>query len=97
MLRMLEAAHIPVIWATRVLENLAKKGLATRAEVSDAAVSVQAEGVMLNKGLYIVDAVRTLKNILVKMYAHTSKKESMMRLLKVAETNVKKIRTGKES
>jgi len=92
-----EAAHIPVIWATQVLENLAKKGLATRAEVSDAAVSVQAECVMLNKGPYIVDAVRTLKNILVKMYSHTSKKKSMMRPLKVAETNVKKIKTGKES
>ena len=45
-----EAAHVPVIWATQVLENLAKTGIPTRAEISDAALSVQAECVMLNKG-----------------------------------------------
>jgi pyruvate kinase len=44
-----EAAHIPVIWATQVLENLAKTGIPTRAEISDAALGTQAECVMLNK------------------------------------------------
>ena len=28
-----EAAHLPVIWATQVLESLAKKGMPSRAEV----------------------------------------------------------------
>ncbi len=38
-----EAAHIPVIWATQVLESVAKDGIASRAEVSDAASSQRAE------------------------------------------------------
>ena len=38
-LSLCEAAHVPVIWATQVLENMAKKGLPSRAEVSDAAMS----------------------------------------------------------
>jgi pyruvate kinase len=86
-----EAAHIPVIWATQVLENLAKTGVATRAEVSDASVSVQAECVMLNKGPYILDAVRTLKNIILKMQAHAVKKKSALRSLKVAKKALSKI------
>lgn len=31
-----EAAHVPVIWATQVLETLAKTGVPSRAEISDA-------------------------------------------------------------
>ena len=45
------AAHIPVVWATQVLENLAKKGLPSRSEITDATSSLKAECVMLNKGL----------------------------------------------
>lgn len=84
-----EAAHVPVIWATQVLENLAKTGIATRAEVSDAALSAQAECVMLNKGPYIVNAVRTLKKIILKMENHGYKKKNSMRLLNVAENALK--------
>ena len=47
---MCEAAHMPVIWATQVLEGLAKRGLPSRAEISDAAMGARAECVMLNKG-----------------------------------------------
>jgi pyruvate kinase len=43
-----EAAHIPVIWATQVLENLAKTGAPSRAEITDAAMGERAECVMLN-------------------------------------------------
>ena len=45
-----EAAHVPVIWATQVLEHLTKFGHSSRAEISDAAMSERAECVMLNKG-----------------------------------------------
>jgi pyruvate kinase len=34
-----EAAHVPVIWATQVLESLAKEGFPSRAEITDAAMS----------------------------------------------------------
>ena len=89
-----EAAHIPVIWATQVLENLAKSGVATRAEVSDAAISAQAECVMLNKGPYITDAVRTLKQIIEKMEGHTSKKKSTLRPLNVAIQALEKLESN---
>jgi pyruvate kinase len=79
-----EAAHLPVIWATQVLETLAKTGMPSRAEVTDAAMSVRAECVMLNKGNYITDAVRFLDNILHRMQAHHLKKRSMLRRLAVA-------------
>jgi pyruvate kinase len=80
-----EAAHLPVIWATQVLETLAKTGMPSRAEVTDAAMSVRAECVMLNKGDYITEAVRFLDNILHRMQDHQSKKRSMLRRLAVAD------------
>ena len=58
------AAHLPVIWATQVLESLAKKGQPTRAEVTDAAESERAACVMLNKGPFIGRAVGLLDEIL---------------------------------
>jgi len=79
-----EAAHVPVIWATQVLENLSKTGKASRAEITDAAKSARAECVMLNKGPYVVQSVRLLKNILFKTESHTTKKKSTMRALKIA-------------
>ncbi|MGB3145019.1 MAG: pyruvate kinase [Maribacter sp.] len=83
-----EAAHIPVIWATQVLENMAKKGLATRAEISDVVLSVQAECVMLNKGPYIVETVSMLKNILGRMEEHHNKNKKTLRALEVAKINL---------
>jgi pyruvate kinase len=80
-----EAAHVPVIWATQVLETLARKGLPSRAEITDAAMGRRAECVMLNKGPYVVSAVRVLDNILRRMQAHQAKKGSMLRKLHVAD------------
>jgi pyruvate kinase len=74
-----EAAHATVIWATQVLETLAKTGLPLRAEVTDAAMSERAECVMLNKGPYIRAALHTLDNILHRMQGHQTKKRSMLR------------------
>lgn len=59
-----EAAHVPVIWATQVLENLVKKGRPSRAEMTDAAMSERSECVLLNKGTYIREAVSTLDDVL---------------------------------
>jgi len=77
-----EAAHMPVVWATQVLETLAKTGLPSRAEITDAAMGVRAECVMLNKGPHILEAMRTLDDILRRMQAHQSKKRPLMRALK---------------
>ena len=71
-----EAAEVPVIWATQVLEHKAKKGLASRAEVSDAAMSQRADCVMLNKGPHILAAIRMLDDILRRMQALQHKKSA---------------------
>ena len=76
-----EAAHVPVIWATQVLESLAKRGQPSRAEITDAAMGERAECVMLNKGPHIVEAITSLADILVRMEAHHHKKRAMLRKL----------------
>lgn len=47
-----EAAHVPAIWATQILEHLTNFGHPSRAEIRDAAMSERAESMMLNKGPY---------------------------------------------
>ena len=84
-----EAAHVPVIWATPVLESLAKRGLPSRAEVTDAAMSGRAECVMLNKGPHILLALDFLCDVLARMKGHQTKKSALMRKLNVAETALK--------
>ena len=84
-----EAAHLPVIWATQVLDQMARSGQPSRAEVTDAALGGRAECVMLNKGAHVVDAVVTLDDILRRMSAHHYKKNALMRPLRswrLAET-----------
>lgn len=73
-----EAAHVPVVWATQVLENLVKEGMATRAETTDAAMAQRAECVMLNKGPHLVEAVGFLDDILRRMDRHQSKKSARL-------------------
>jgi pyruvate kinase len=91
-----EAAHTPVIWATQVLESLAKTGMPSRAEVTDAAMSERAECVMLNKGPFICDAVRTLDDILRRMQAHQTKKRPMLRPLQVAHSVLRDLSAANE-
>jgi len=80
-----EAAHVPVIWATQVLESLAKGGLPSRAEVTDAAMGSRAECVMLNKGPYIRETLRFLIDVLGRMEEHQHKKTSRLRKLRVSD------------
>jgi pyruvate kinase len=79
-----EAAHVPVIWATQVLESLAETGLPSRAEITDAAMGNRAECVMLNKGPHMVETVRMLADILTRMAGHQAKKRALLRGLRVA-------------
>jgi pyruvate kinase len=62
-LRTCEAAHVPCIWATQVLDEMARHGTPTRAEITDAAAGARAEALMLNKGPNITATVRTLRRI----------------------------------
>jgi pyruvate kinase len=90
-LALCEAAHVPAIWATQVLETLAKTGQPSRAEITDAAAAQRAqraqraecaecaECVMLNKGPHIVDAIRALDDILARMGEVQRKSRTLMR------------------
>ena len=76
-----EAAHIPAIWATQVLEDLVKKGLPSRGEMTDAAMASRAECVMLNKGPNVFEAVSVLDQLLGRMAEHQTKKTPNLRAL----------------
>lgn len=77
-----EAAHVPVIWATQVLENLVKKGRPSRGEMTDAAMAARAECVMLNKGPHVLEAIEVLDTLLGRMGEHQHKKTPQLRALK---------------
>ena len=66
-LAMVEAAHVPLIIGTQVLESMAKSGLPTRAEITDVAFALRAECIMLNKGPHIPEAIGILREIGAKM------------------------------
>jgi pyruvate kinase len=74
-----EVAHVPVIWATQVLETLAKSGLPARAEITDAAMGQRSECVMLNKGEHVLEAVQTLNELLSSQERHHIKKRQIFR------------------
>lgn len=69
-----EAAQIPVIWATQVLDQFVKEGVESRAETTDAAMSQRADCVMLNKGAFLAQGVAFLRDVLSRMDRHHAKK-----------------------
>ena len=77
-----ELAHVPVIWATQVLEEMVKSGLPTRGEMTDAAMAGRAECVMLNKGPNVGEAITALRGLLQRMLEHQSKKTARLRALR---------------
>jgi pyruvate kinase len=80
-----EAAHVPVIWATQVLETLNKLGVASRSEITDAAHAATAECVMINKGDHTVEVIETLKDVLRRIGGHQIKKRHIFRPLGIAK------------
>ncbi len=72
------AAHLPDIWATQVFETLAKTGVPSRAEITDATIGQRAECVMLNKGPYIVNAISLLDTILSILDAYQDKSSKFL-------------------
>jgi len=77
-----EAAQVPVIWATQVLESYLKTGVPTRSEFTDAAMAARAECVMLNKGPYLFEAIEQLDGVLGRMSGHLRKKTPQLRPLR---------------
>lgn len=78
-----ESAHVPVIWATQVLETLNKTGIATRSEITDAMQASGSECVMLNKGKYTIKTLETLSNIFERSQGHHNKKRATFRKLNI--------------
>lgn len=74
-----DAAHLPVIWATQVLESKMKNNLPSRAEVTDAAMAGRAECVMLNKGAFAIDTIDVLKRILHDMHTVSKKNRQLLK------------------
>ena len=77
-----EAAQIPSIWATQVLEGLIQEGLPSRGEMTDAATAAQAECVMLNKGPNLAAGVAALDRVLKRMGENQAKKTPTLRALR---------------
>ena len=73
-----DSAHIPVIWATQVLESLVKKGMPSRGEFTDAAMAERAECVMLNKGKHIAEGIAVLDNVLRRMESHRAMRSALL-------------------
>ncbi|MBG9988455.1 hypothetical protein HZY88_05670 [Aerococcaceae bacterium DSM 111176] len=85
-----QAANIPVIWATQILESLAKTGTPTRSEITDITDgAARADSVMLNKGPYINDAVIFLSELLLISSENTYKKTPRLRALNIAKRMIK--------
>lgn len=82
MLWLAEAAQVPAIWATQVLEQLVSSGTPTRGEMTDAAMAARAECVMLNKGPHLCEGIDMLDQLLVRMSDHLHKKTPELRQLK---------------
>jgi len=61
-LQICQAAHVPVIWATSVLHQLNKKGIPSRAELTDAFMGLRADCIMMNKGPYVSSTIKFLQN-----------------------------------
>lgn len=79
-----EAAHVPAIWATQVLETLHKQGIATRGEITDAAHAAQADCVMINKGEYTLEVLESLHDILKRSRKNNFKNRRVFRKLSIA-------------
>jgi pyruvate kinase len=77
---------VPVVWATEVLARLIKSGTASRGEFTDAAMGARAECVMLNRGPFVADAVRTLADVLRRAERHLDKKTPQLARLHAWQT-----------
>ncbi|WP_448852590.1 pyruvate kinase [Corynebacterium sp. 335C] len=81
-LALAQAARLPVVLGTQVLESMAKSGLPSRAEITDASYALRAECVMLNKGPHITDAIRALNDLAGKMGRSQRKSRIMLRRIR---------------
>ncbi len=76
------SSHTPVIYATQILENKMKTNLPSRAEITDAAFGQRADCIMLNKGAFAIDTIKTLNHILNQMHKIYKKNKQLLSVCK---------------
>ena len=76
-MRVSESAHIPDIWATQVLENLAKKGIPNRSEITDVTIGERTDCIMLNKGPYISEVMSLIDKIYSRIKLYEGEKNTL--------------------
>lgn len=79
-----KAAHVPVVWATQVLETLNKSGMGYPVGNYYATHAAMAECVMINKGDHTIEVIETLGDILHRTGGHHIKKRFTFRPLSIA-------------
>jgi pyruvate kinase len=79
------SAHVTDIWATQVLDNLAKNGIPSRAEMTDVVKAQQADCIMLNKGPHIFDSIKLLHTVLKDLEPYREKNISFLPQLSKAD------------
>jgi pyruvate kinase len=77
-LALCEAAHVPVIWATQVLESMTEHGFPTRGEVTDAADAARADAIMLGIGPFMVDTVRFVEDLLARTQVRRARSRALL-------------------
>jgi pyruvate kinase len=77
-LALCEAAHVPVIWATQVLESMTEHGFPTRGEVTDAADAARADAIMLGIGPYMVETVRFVEDLLARTQLRRARSRALL-------------------
>jgi len=77
-LALCEAAHVPVIWATQVLESMTEHGFPTRGDVTDAADAARADAIMLGIGPFMVDTVRFVEDLLARTQVRRARSRALL-------------------
>ncbi len=80
-LALCEAAHMPVIWATQVLESMTEHGFPTRGEVTDAADAARADAVMLGIGPFMVETVQFTEDLLGRTKLRRARSRALLTAL----------------
>jgi pyruvate kinase len=77
-LRLCEAARIPVVSTNHTLDDLVKDGPPSRAEAADAAMTQRAACAMLNQGPHVVEAIGFLAEVIGKTSRRQAKRTARL-------------------
>lgn len=79
------AAHLPVVYATQILDTMNRTGTPARSEVADVVMGSRCEALMLNKGSYLEETVQFLDEMLCSIQQRQHKHRLMLRKLSTVD------------